>query len=141
MEESLSMANPEVALVLPMSIDSSGSLVTTTNENTIWANRLKIAIGTRISERVMRPSYGTRIGESVFSTTDSLEEVVRRDIFKLFSEYFPLLTLTEIKTDFVETTGQLFIEVIYQLPNKKDAATTVGVMVVSSTNPPYEELS
>ena len=135
------MANPEVALVLPMSIDSSGSLVTTTNENTIWANRLKIAIGTRISERVMRPSYGTRIGESVFSTTDSLEEVVRRDIFKLFSEYFPLLTLTEIKTDFVETTGQLFIEVIYQLPNKKDAATTVGVMVVSSTNPPYEELS
>jgi len=141
MEESLSMANPEVALVLPMSIDSSGSLVTTTNENTIWANRLKIAIGTRISERVMRPSYGTRIGDSVFSTTDSLEEVVRRDIFKLFSEYFPLLTLTEIKTDFVETTGQLFIEVIYQLPNKKDAATTVGVMVVSSTNPPYEELS
>jgi phage baseplate assembly protein W len=135
------MANPEVALVLPMSIDSSGSLVTTTNENTIWANRLKIAIGTRISERVMRPSYGTRIGESVFSTTDSLEEVVRRDIFKLFSEYFPLLILTEIKTDFVETTGQLFIEVIYQLPNKKDAATTVGVMVVSSTNPPYEELS
>ena len=135
------MANPEVALVLPMSIDSSGSLVTTTNENTIWANRLKIAIGTRISERVMRPSYGTRIGDSVFSTTDSLEEVVRRDIFKLFSEYFPLLTLTEIKTDFVETTGQLFIEVIYQLPNKKDAATTVGVMVVSSTNPPYEELS
>jgi len=141
MEEGLSMANPEVALVLPMSIDSSGSLVTTTNENTIWANRLKIAIGTRISERVMRPSYGTRIGESVFSTTDSLEEVVRRDIFKLFSEYFPLLILTEIKTDFVETTGQLFIEVIYQLPNKKDAATTVGVMVVSSTNPPYEELS
>jgi phage baseplate assembly protein W len=141
MEESITMANPEVSLRLPMSIDSSGSLLTTTNESLMWADRLKIAIGTRISERVMRPSYGTRIGEAVFNTVSSLEEVVRRDIFRLFSEYFPLLTLGTISTNFVESTGQLFIEVVYQLPNKKESTTTVGVVVVSSTNPTYEELA
>jgi phage baseplate assembly protein W len=135
------MANPEVSLRLPMSIDSSGSLLVTTDESIMWADRIKIAIGTRISERVMRPGYGTRIGESVFNTVSSLEDVVRRDVFKLFSEYFPLLTLSDIKTNFVETTGQVFIEVLYQLPNKKESTTTVGVMVVSSTNPPYEELA
>ena len=141
MEESITMANPEVSLRLPMSIDSSGSLLVTTDESIMWADRIKIAIGTRISERVMRPGYGTRIGESVFNTVSSLEDVVRRDVFKLFSEYFPLLTLSDIKTNFVETTGQVFIEVLYQLPNKKESTTTVGVMVVSSTNPPYEELA
>ena len=135
------MANPEVALRLPMTYDSSGSLLVTTTESTMWADRLKIAIGTRIGERVMRPGYGTRVGQSVFNTTSSLEDTVRRDIFKLFSEYFPLLTLGDIKTNFVETTGQVFIEVTYQLPNKKESTTKVGVMVVSSTNPPYEELT
>ena len=135
------MAEKEVALRLPMTLDSLGNFTTTTNESQIWADRVKMALGTRLGERVMRPGYGSRIGNSLFSTVSSMEETVRREVTKIFSEQFPLLEIGETVFTFNEGSGRLFVDISYTLPNRKESRTTVGIMTISDSTPPYEELS
>ena len=135
------MAEKEVALRLPLTLDSLGNLLTTTNESQIWADRVKIALGTRLGERVMRPGYGSKIGNSLFSTVSSMEETVRREVSKIFSEQFPLLEIGDTVFTFNEATGRLNVDISYTLPNRKESRTTVGIMTISDSNPPYEELS
>lgn len=132
----------EVTLGFPFSLNPlTGSIITTTNQELIWANRVKMAVETTVGERVMRPTYGTKIPSALFNTIDGFADVTERDIRRVFVEQLPLLTLIKIKTDFSTKDDQLAVEITYELPNKTQTTTKVGVMVVSDINPPYEELS
>ena len=131
----------EIALSVPFSLDGNGNIVTTSNQSQIWSNRVRALIGTRIGERVMRPEYGTKIGESLFNTVSSMSEVVTREVNRVFHEYLPLLTLSDVKVSHNTTTNELTVDIAYQLPNTTTTTTQVGIVVVSSTNPVYEELS
>jgi phage baseplate assembly protein W len=133
--------NTEVALVLPFMVDGNGNIITTNNQNQIWSNRVKTLIGTRLGERVMRPEYGAKIGESLFNTVGSMSDIVTREVNRVFQEYLPLLTVSDISIDHNTNTNELRIDISYQLPNTSTTTTQVGVMVVSNINPPYEELS
>lgn len=130
----------QVALRFPMAFDSLGGLLTTTDENTIWNDRVKMALGTRLGERVMRPLYGSSIGDKVFGTVSNMQETIEKESVRIFHDNFPLLTFKEVSFDFDEKTGFLSVEVVYALPNTTEVTTAVGVEVISSTNPPYEEL-
>ncbi|CAB4128655.1 hypothetical protein UFOVP223_107 [uncultured Caudovirales phage] len=129
----------EVALVIPFTLDAMGNIVTTTQQELIWSNRVRSAIGTRLTERVMRPSYGTTIGKSLFNTGSFMEAAIGTEVSRVFHEYLPLLTLSSVSNTYDEVSGILTSEISYQLPNKKEVTTEIGTVVVSTTNPPYEE--
>jgi phage baseplate assembly protein W len=133
------ISTSEVALKLPLSLDS-GNLVLANTQNDIWADRVRIALGTRLGERVMRPNYGTKIGAALFDTVSSTSDVIKKEISRVFHEQFPLLELTSVDTTFDETLNSLTINVIYLLPNKDQAVTEVGIITVSDTNAPFEEI-
>ena len=133
--------NAEVALVVPFTLDGNGNIVTTNNQSQIWSNRVRALIGTRLGERVMRPEYGAKIGEALFNTVGSMSDIVTREVNRVFGEYLPLLTLSEVSVNHNELTNELIVNISYQLPNATTATTQVGVVVVSTTNPLYEELA
>jgi phage baseplate assembly protein W len=129
----------EVALKLPLSL-SGGNLVLATTQNEIWADRVRIALGTRLGERVMRPNYGTKIGVALFDTVSVTTEIVKKEVSRVFHEQFPLLELTTIDSTFNEVTNTLTVTVVYLLPNKEEITTEVGVVTVSDTHAPFEEI-
>jgi phage baseplate assembly protein W len=129
----------EVALVVPFILDAMGNIVTTTQQEIIWSNRVRSALGTRLTERVMRPSYGTTIGKSLFGTGSAMESAIETEVSRVFHEYLPLLTLSSVSNSYDEVSGHLTSEITYQLPNKQVVTTEIGTVVVSTTNPPYEE--
>lgn len=135
------MAEKEVALSLPMSLDSGGNLLVAKTEDRIWSDRVKIALGTRLGERVMRPEYGSKIGNNIFSTVSSMEETIDREVQRVFNELFPLLELNSIESDLDTLTNRLTVSVLYTLPNKTEVTTSVGDITISNINPPYEELA
>jgi phage baseplate assembly protein W len=130
----------EVALKLPLSLDLAGNLVLANTQEQIWADRVRIALGTRIGERVMRPTYGTQIGESLFDTVSATTDIVKKEVGRVFHEQFPLLEVTNTDVTFNEFTNELTINIIYLLPNKQESTTQVGVVTISDTNAPFEEL-
>ena len=132
----------EVALTIPFSLDPlTGSLIVTSDQNLIWSNRVRGAIETAVGERVMRPTYGTKIANEVFNTTGSFEATLQREASRVFTDQLPLLKLVSVTSSLQESSNTLFIEVTYQLPNNVLITTKAGVMVVSSSNPPYQELT
>jgi phage baseplate assembly protein W len=135
------MAEKEVALSLPMSLDSGGNLLAAKTEDSIWSDRVKIALGTRLGERVMRPEYGSTIGNNIFSTVSSMEETIDREVQRVFNELFPLLELNNVSFSFDNLTGRLSVSLVYALPNKQEVTTSVGDITISNINPPYEELA
>ena len=133
------ISTSEVALKLPLSL-SDGNLVISTTQNEIWADRVRIALGTRLGERVMRPNYGTKIGAAMFDTVSSTTDIVTKEVSRVFHEQFPLLEITTINSTFNEILNSLTITVVYLLPNKEQATTEVGIVTVSDTNAPFEEI-
>lgn len=132
----------EIALTFPFTLDpNTGSIVSTSSQAAIWHNRVRMAMETRLGERVMRPDYGTEISQSVFNTITSMEETLKRETNKLFVYQFPLLELVSVTTLHDVRENRLSAEVTYRLPNNTSQTTEVGVIVVSDVNPPYEELS
>lgn len=135
------MANEELALRIPFSIDKFGNVVTTTSQENIWADRIHSAIGTQIGERVMRPSYGTRTAKAAFETITTAEDIVRREVTRVFHEQLPLLSLEEIEFSFSQLTNVLTARIYYLLPNKEQTDIEIGVVTLTGTTQPYEELA
>jgi len=129
----------EIALKLPLSL-KNGNLVIATTQPEIWADRVRIALGTRITERVMRPTYGTKIGEALFDTVSATTDIVTKEVYRVFHEQFPLLEVTTVDSTFNEVLNTLTITIIYLLPNKEQVTTEVGVVTISDTNAPFEEI-
>lgn len=130
----------EIALKLPFSVDESGNLNIATSQEEIWADRVRIALGTRLGERVMRPGYGTRLGASLFDTVSTTADIIIKDVTQVFHEQFGLLYLNYVNPSFNEVTNTLTVTVSYLLPNKSAVVTEVGVVTVSNTATPFEEI-
>ena len=132
----------EVALQFPFKLDpNTGTIVSTSSQEAIWNNRVRMALETTVGERVMRPTYGVQISRAVFNTVSAMEDTIRRETSRLFVEQFPLLQLISVTTTHDIKENKLSAEVRYLLPNKTEQTTMAGVMIVSDANPPYEELS
>lgn len=132
----------EVALYFPLTLDpNTGNMISTTDQAVIWNNRVRMALETLMGERVMRPTYGAKIPEAVFSTISGMEDILYKDIRKVFIEQLPLLELVSVEATHDKKENRLSVNVLYKLPNKQEITTPVGVIVVSDTNPLYEELN
>ena len=132
----------ETTLKFPFTLDpNTGSIMSTSSQEAIWHSRVRMAMETRLGERIMRPTYGTEISQSVFNTITSMEETLKRETNKLFVYQFPLLELVSVTSFHDVKENRLSAEVTYRLPNNTSQTTQVGVIVVSDVNPAYEELT
>ena len=82
----------EKAISLPFSIDTSGSIGTTTEQSKIWTDRVRSVLGTSLRERVMRPTFGTLIPFSLFNNVENAVEEIRDEVTRAFDRYLQLLT-------------------------------------------------
>lgn len=101
------------AISLPFSFNSAGEVSYTTDEKKIIQDRLVLAIMSRPGERVMRPSFGSAIYESLFEDEQSAIGIATEAVAACFSEFFPYLTLTEV-IPIQDDNGTLELEVIYK---------------------------
>lgn len=133
------LPNIETAISLPFSIDGYGNISKTSNQSEIWEARVKSAVGTAIGERVMRAGYGTRIPELFFDTQDALDSGIKKEVTSVFDSYLPLLTLNTVDVVYNELLGEITATISYSLPNQTTTTTSVSIVTINKTNPPYEE--
>lgn len=131
----------EMSLSYPFRLDDYGNIATTTDSTKIWADRVRSVIGTVLGERVMRPEFGSKVAFAAFATRSAMEDIVRREVEKGFYLHLPLLTVLDIMFDFNDTENIVSATITYELPDKKQSTTDVGIVVLSKNNPPYEEIA
>ena len=129
----------EVALKMPFQFTARGSLATVTDQETIWADRVKSALGTIAGERIMHSTFGTEIPTSAWDTKSSMQNLMPERISGVFTTLFPTLQLNEIVLDFDDFNNILYVTIEYSLPNQKKLTTQVGIATLSGVQPIYEE--
>jgi hypothetical protein len=101
------------AIALPFSFNSAGEVSYTTDEAKIIQDRLVLAIMSRPGERVMRPSFGSAIYETMFEDENTAIAIATEAVAACFTEFFPYLEFIEVLPD-LDGEGTLELEVRYR---------------------------
>ena len=129
----------EVAISLPFRVDPYGKIAVSTDQQKIWADRVRSVLGTALKERVMQPLLGTEIPYSIFQTQEDASILIERETQAAFETQLPLLSLQSVTTTFDEFTGIINVSTVYDLPNNTQVETVVGIAYIQGTNPIYQE--
>lgn len=107
----------ERAIILPFSVDDSGSILSSNDPKKIWQSRVISAVMTQLGERVFRPQYGGTIKSSLFETYASADTVIRKSVQNTFTSVLQALKLGEITTAMDSQLGTLSVTIYYQIPS------------------------
>lgn len=84
----------ETAVSMPFKLDAYGRFTSTTDQSKIWADRVRMVIGTNLKERVMRPDFGSLVPASFMETQEMASSLITSEVQKAFSTQ--LLSLIHI---------------------------------------------
>ena len=108
----------ERAIVLPFSVDSSGTILSSNDQRVIWQSRVTSAVLTQIGERVFRPEYGGNIQGAVFQTLDDAASLAAASVQEVFGLYLKALVLDKVQTSLNQQEGTISLTIDYTLPNQ-----------------------
>jgi phage baseplate assembly protein W len=109
----------ERAIILPFSVDSSGSILSSSDQRLIWQSRVTAAVLTEIGERVFRPEYGGSIRSSLFHPDNEAATIAAASIREVFGHYLKPLTLNDVTATLNQQDGVISLTIDYTLPNRE----------------------
>lgn len=127
-------------IAIPFRFNEFGQVDITTDESKYWKEQILLTIMTRFSERILRPDFGSAIGDSLFESPEIAAETSVRTINTAFNTWLPRLTLTEIVPEFNESTGFLEVTIFYTLPSGESDTVTVNTAILNRTGEIIEEI-
>jgi phage baseplate assembly protein W len=138
------MADPritEAAMSLPFTISEFGTVSFTTSQEKIWADRVRVAIGTGVSERVMRQDFGVNVRGALMESEETARKLIEQEVGLAFSRNLPLLSLTSVATSFNLIENSVEATITYQLPNRTTEVVVVGFAILSGSSPIEEDVA
>jgi phage baseplate assembly protein W len=129
----------ERAIVLPFSIDESGSIYSSNDQRKIWQSRVITAVMTHVGERVFRLNYGGTVRDSLFENADTAGDIVRGTVRSVFSSLLPKLVLNNVDTVMDYELGILDVTIYYALPNGDKDEVTVRTATLSRSGDVIQE--
>jgi len=129
----------ERAIVLPFSVDSSGSILSSNDQKAIWQSRVVTAVMTEVGERVFRPQYGGTIKSSLFESDADAISTVANSVKDVFNKYLTSLVLNNVSGAIDQQEGVLSVTIDYTLPNKDKAQISFKTGVLDRTGKVIQE--
>ena len=111
------------AISLPFSFDANGAVSSTEDQKKIIQDRVVLAIMTYVSERVMRPSYGTHVKGSAFENVNSASTMIQQEVASGFNNWLPYLSLLSTDTKIDPADGHLNIIINYKYGSSANPET------------------
>jgi len=109
----------ERAITLPFSVDSSGSILSSSDQRLIWQSRVTAAVLTELGERVFRPEYGGNIKSALFQPDDEAASIAASSIRDVFGKYLKPLVLGDVSATLNQQDGTISLTIDYTLPNRE----------------------
>lgn len=129
-----------LAISMPFTIDKFGGIATTTDQRKIWGDRVRSAVGTALTQRVMRPAYGTAIPQMLFDSVDVVTETLEAEINTVFASYLSELVFEETSVRYDDKQNIISLDVRYRLPDGNEELVTLGVASLNGNQIIREEL-
>lgn len=123
----------ERAIILPFSIDESGSIYSSNDQRKIWQSRVISAVMTELGERVFRPRYGGRVKASLFEISDEAISLVTNTVSSVFTSFLQALILRDVQVVMDSQSTVLNVTIYYTLPNgeQDEVSVKTGFLTLS----------
>lgn len=141
MANTISTSVQPIAMTLPFSIDRFGNIATTTDQKKIWADRVRSAVGTALTQRVMRADFGTAIPQLLFDSVDVVREALEAEITLVFANYLSVLGFEELDIQYDDRQNVLSVEIKYRLPDNTEELVTLGVATLNGNEIIREDIA
>lgn len=117
-----------IGLKYPFRI-SGGMVTTTSNPSEIVAANIVFCIGAQVGERVMRPTWGVEILNSVYAMGGNADDAVVEGVEAAFNSWFPQFELRSVRTTRNDyQPSWIDIEIRYGKPgDTSDLVSKVGL--------------
>jgi phage baseplate assembly protein W len=104
------------AISFPFAVNSAGGISYATNDATIWEDRVRCVLFTNLTERVMRPDFGTRLAALAFENESNISYLAEQICRTAFAIWLPQLKLNDIQATADEVNGGVNVQVNYETP-------------------------
>lgn len=130
------------AISLPFSFDSSGAVAYTQDEKKMWQDRVVLVLMTRLGERVMRPTFGSEVKNSLFETEDAAVTMIKKSVAVAFSRWLSQLELLNVTTSVDRVDGFIVLEVGYRYsPRENEQRVKIKTAILSRSGETILEVS
>jgi phage baseplate assembly protein W len=129
----------ERSIVLPFSVDSSGTILSSNDQRIIWQSRVTSAVLTQIGERVFRPNYGGTIQSALFQTLEEAAEIAAASVREVFGLYLNALVLDQTQTSLNQQEGTLTLTIDYTLPNQDKGQVSLKAGILNRSGDIIQE--
>ena len=129
----------ERALTLPLQLDAFGRFASSSDQSKIWADRVRMVVGTNLRERLMRSEFGSLVPSAFMETQEMASVTITSEVEQAFSNQLQTLKLQSVDVSFDDYSGSTNVEITYDLPNGEQVSTVVAFIYLSGTQPFYEE--
>lgn len=130
----------DFVIALPFKIDEYGRVGNTTDARKIWKDRVRLVLLTRFGERVLRPSFGSGVLNTVFEPETVSVEMIKRTVTIAFNEQLNSLNLIEMNSVYDPTTGGLELTVSYKLPSAEVDTVSLKTAIFTRAGDIVQEL-
>jgi phage baseplate assembly protein W len=116
------------AISLPFSFDANGAVTYSNDQKKIIQDRIVLVVMTLLSERVMRPSFGTKTRAAAFENLDAAMALITQEVSSGFAKWLNYLTLISVSGSVDQQDGYLNVIISY----KYGVSTTAETLVVKT---------
>jgi phage baseplate assembly protein W len=113
-------------LAFPLQINPRGELGLASSETDIEQS-IRIILGTRPGERVMRPEFGCNAHNQLFEPRNATTAtLIEHDVVEALERWEPRITLTTVSSFFGnEQNGTILVQIEYQIKDSHDKRSIV----------------
>ncbi len=129
----------ERAIILPFSVDATGSIFSSNNQAQIWQSRVTAAVLTEVGERVFRPEYGGNVKDALFQSNADAVNIATASIREVFTQNLKSLVLNNVSVSIDQQEGVLSLTIDYTLPNKEKVQTYLKTGVLNRSGDIIQE--
>jgi hypothetical protein len=113
------------AISLPFGFDANGAVAYSNDQKKIIQDRIVLVIMTLLSERVMRPSFGTKTRAASFENLDAAMALISQEVASGFARWLSYLTLLSVNGSVDQQDGHLNVIISYKYGVSATAETLV----------------
>lgn len=118
-----------IAVEHPFRFDPLGRIITTSDTNKIYLDRLMTILSTQVYQRVMRPTYGTDISRALYESGQIYSDSVKESINRAVAQFLPTLSIVSVTVGDIDYSGSSVVEILVSFPDG-----TINTVAVNSKN-------
>jgi hypothetical protein len=113
-------------LAFPLRVNARGEIALASGERDVEQS-IKIVLGTRPGERVMRPEFGCRAHERLFEPRNAATEtLIQQDVFEALERWEPRIEVQSVQVFTDEgPDGAFWVEIDYTIKTTHDQRSIV----------------